>query len=523
MNLSRLLSSTARHHGEQVAVQWGEVSVGYKQLDARVNQLVAALGELGLQRGDRVGFLLWNRPELLEVLFACFRAGLCAVPLNARFNAEEVIYHLSDPQAVALVHGPEFAEVVSQALPRLESVRHVVSVSGEPAVTGAGVHAYEAMLARHPNAGDATVDVPPDEPCWLFYTSGTTGRPKGAILTHANLEFVALGWVADLMPLDTRDVTLHTAPLTHGAGFHALAAIAKGCRQVLPQRLSFDADATLALMEREGVTNTWMVPTQITRLVDAPTFADRDLSSLHSLVYGGAPFHVEDLRTAVRRLGPVLVQVYGQGETPMTATYLPQHEHDLAHPEAGRRLTSAGFARTAMEVAVVDDDDQPCGPGVAGEIVVRGPAVMSGYWQRPEATAETLRGGWLHTGDVGHLDDCGYLHVLDRMKDLIITGGANVYAREVEEVLIAHDDVDAVAVLGLPDREWGERLIAVVVPAGEPPDPQALIDFCGKSLASYKKPKQIDYVDDLPVSAYGKILKRELRDRYASGDSHDEQ
>ncbi|MGH3666413.1 MAG: long-chain-fatty-acid--CoA ligase [Egibacteraceae bacterium] len=520
MNLARLLSATARHHPDHVAVSWGSQERTYAELNGRVDRLVAAFGALGLQRGDRVGFLLWNRPELLEVAFACFRAGLCVVPLNARFNAEEVIYHLGDPRAAALVHGPEFADLVAEASDRLDSVRHVLHV-GEPAprVVGARLHEYEDALAAQPHADDRTIEVDADELCWLFYTSGTTGRPKGAMLTHGNLLFVAMGWVVDLMPLTPNDVTLHAAPLTHGAGFHALAAVAKGCRQVLAQEPSFDPDAILELMERERVTNTWMVPTQVHRLINAPSLPDRDLSALHSLLYGGAPMHVEDLTLAIERLGPVLVQIYGQGETPMTGTYLPQHEHVLGDPHAQRRLASAGYARTALDIGIVDEDDRPLPNGEMGEVVVRGPSVMTGYWERPEESAQALQGGWLHTGDIGRLDERGYLYLLDRKKDLIISGGANVYAREVEEVLLRHPGVDQAAVIGVPDREWGERVVAVVVVGrDQPSDSQAaraLIDHCGGSLASYKKPKQVDFVDELPVSAYGKVLKRELRARYA--------
>jgi long-chain acyl-CoA synthetase len=256
------------------------------------------------------------------------------------------------------------------------------------------------------------------------------------------------------------------------------------------------------------------VPTQVNRLVQSPSLGDRDLSRLHSVLYGGAPFHVEDLKVAVERLGPVLVQVYGQGETPMTATYLRQAEHVLGDPDTEARLASAGYSRTGMEVRLVDDDDRPVPTGELGEIVVRGPAVMSGYWERPEESAHTLRGGWLHTGDIGKFDERGYLYVLDRLKDLIITGGSNVYAREVEEVLIAHPDVAQVTVIGIPDRDWGERVVAVVVPVeGTEPDASALVDHCATHLASYKKPKQVHFVPSLPVSAYGKVLKRELREQ----------
>jgi acyl-CoA synthetase (AMP-forming)/AMP-acid ligase II len=519
MNHARMLTSTARHHPDHRAVQWGERSLTYGELDARVDALAAGLTKLGLEHGDRIGFITWNRPEILEVFYAAFKLGVCAVPLNARFTAEEITYHLEDSGAAALVHGPEFAEEVAKATDHLDGVRHILSLDGAtPGQAGAETLDYEELVNSNLGAPDATVDVDMDEPAWLFYTSGTTGRPKGAMLTHKNLSFLAMGWAADLMPLTPNDVTLHAAPLTHGAGFHALAAVMKGCTHIIPASTSFDAGTILELIESEGVTNTWMVPTQINRLVQSGLLGDHDLSALHSILYGGAPFHVEDLKTAVRHLGPVLVQVFAQGEVAMTATYLPQNEHVLDGGEAEARLASAGRPRSCVELRVVDEDGRDLPVGERGEILVRGPVVMRGYWNRPEETAEALRDGWLHTGDVGAFDDHGYLYVLDRMKDMVISGGNNVYAREVEEVLLRHPAVDAVAVIGLPDRDWGERVVAVVVAAaGSDVDEGALVDHCRANLAAYKKPREVYFVDELPVSAYGKVLKRELRASLTDG------
>lgn len=517
MNIARFLSSTATHYPDAVAVEYGPLKRSYKDINARVDALVAAFDAAGLTPGDRVGFFMWNRPELLEVMFAAYRAGMCTVPLNARFNAEELVYHCGDPEVALLVHGPEFGGIVTQAGPQLPSV-HTVLTIGEPAhVAHANVMDYEVTLSAHAGATDNTIDVDEDTPAWLFYTSGTTGRPKGATLTHKNLSFVTLSWIADLMALTPNDTTLHAAPLTHGAGFHAIAATAKGSRQIIPVSTAFDAEEILSLMESEKVTNTWLVPTQINRLVDAPSSSSRDLAALHTVVYGGAPFHVEDLKLAISTFGSKFVQVYAQGETPMTATYLPHAEHVLGDQQTEERLASAGYERTGMEVRIVDDAGVTCPPGELGEIVVRGPAVMLGYWNRPEATAEALKDGWLHTGDIGMTDTNGYVFVLDRMKDLIITGGANVYAREVEELLLTHDEIAAVAVIGLSDRDWGERVTAIVVR-----EPNAtltaedVIAYAGAHLASYKRPKQVEFVDELPLSAYGKVLKRELRAQFAT-------
>ncbi len=539
MNVGSLLSETAAHHGGHVALRYGNRETTYAETEARVNSLAAALLDLGASRGDRVAFLAWNRPEIIEAMFATFKLGLVLVPLNPRYTAEEVAYHLNDPRVTFVFHGPGFEGVVADAVAQAPSVRHVIGFADARADVAVAHHGHEQLIALRPRVGDMAVDVEPDDVCWLFYTSGTTGRPKGAMLTHANLLFVVVGWVADLTALTPDDVTLHVAPLTHGAGFHALAAVAKGSTQVIPEPPSVTTAETVRLLVDEGVTNTWMVPTQVVRLVAELGHTPTDLSRLTSIVYGGAPFHLDDLKHAVAVLGTRLVQLFGQGETPMTATYLRHGEHRLGDPVVEARLASAGHARTGMQVRVVDESGQPAPEGVAGEIVVRGPAVMKGYWDRPEATAEALRDGWLHTGDVGALRE-GYLYVLDRMKDLIISGGSNVYAREVEEVLLEHPDVSEVAVIGLPDRDWGERVVAVVVPrAGasgphgiptppldaSPPKPTSgdgvpapqltseLMARCREHLASYKRPKQYELVDELPRSPYGKVLKRQLRDR----------
>ncbi len=526
MNLSVLLTATARACPDRPALSWGSVCLSYAQLQATVDALSAGFRSLGLQQGDRLAFLMPNRPELLETMFAAFAAGLCVVPLNAQFKTEEVLHHLRDSGAAALVFSSGYDEVVQEAVDQLRGAPVLVRLAEDdtPADGARGTAAqrtadYDELVAGHAGSSPVPADVADGDLAWLFYTSGTTGRPKGAMLTVGNLLFAVVGWLADVVPLGVGDVTLHAAPLTHGAGFYALAATAKGAHQVLAGTGRFDPEHVLDLVESAGVTNTWLVPTQINRLVRSPGFQTERLSTLHTVVYGGAPFLLEDLKTAIRRIGPILVQIYGQGETPMTATWLSREDHDLARPDSDRLLRSAGRARTGVEVRVVDAHDRPVPPGTLGEVVVRGSSVMSGYWQRPEASQEVLRGGWLHTGDLGQLDASGYLQIIDRLKDVIITGGANVYAREVEDVLAMHPDVLATAVVGLPDREWGERVVAAVVPrAGSSPSVTDLLGHCSRHLADYKKPKQVHLMDALPVSSYGKILKTDLRAALARAD-----
>jgi long-chain acyl-CoA synthetase len=511
MNVGRLLVDAARRHPERPAVSWGDRRLDYRSLDRRTNALARALADLGVSRGDRVGVLMRNRPEMIETMFACFKGGLCLVPLNSRFTADEVAYHVEDSGAVAVLTDDEGADIVLAGTRPSRDRVHVVVAGDAPLAEGT---VSLEQLVEATDERPVTVPVDRDELAWLFYTSGTTGRPKGAMLTHANLAFATASWLADLTPMTEHDVTLHAAPLSHGAGFHALAAAARGAHQVIPQSPRFDPAGILELLVAQRVSNTWMVPTQIVMLLDHVGDRAPALPTLRQVVYGGAPFAPADLRRSLEVFGPVFVQLYAQGETPMTATVMPAADHAAAlagdRPE---RLASAGYARPGVDVRVFDDHDTEVAVGEVGEVCVQSPTVMRGYWQRPEESASTLRNGWLHTGDLGRFDEHGYLYLLDRAKDLIITGGSNVYAVEVEAVLVAHPSVQEAAVVGVTDRTWGEVVVAVIV--GDPDAQPEVTEHCRAALAGYKQPRRYEFVDELPRNAYGKVLKRELRDRFS--------
>ena len=349
---------------------------------------------------------------------------------------------------------------------------------------------------------------------------GSQGFRRG-VHTHRNLLAMVQIALLDLNPACPTDVLLHGAAITHGSGLSIFHHLARGAANALPATRSFDPPAIFAAIERYRVTTMFMAPTMIHMLTTSGVHHRYDLSSLHTVFYGGAPMYVEQQQEALRTFGPIFCQLYGQGEAPMLCTVLPKEEH-LAGDDLvkRRRLASAGRETTSMRVRVVNDDDRDVPPDTPGEIVARGDLVMKGYWNQPHATAETLRGGWLHTGDVGHLDADGYLYITDRKKDMIISGGSNIYPRELEEVICTHPAVHEVAVIGVPDPKWGENVKAVVVVRpGARVSESEIVEHCRRGLASYKKPASVDFVAELPKNAYGKILKRELREQYWTGQS----
>ncbi|HEY3604545.1 MAG TPA: AMP-binding protein [Sporichthyaceae bacterium] len=494
MNTGDLLTNAARSHPDHPAFIFQGASRTYRESDARAAGLARALVAAGVARGDRVALYLHNCPEYLEAIFAILKLGGVVVPLNATFTADEVAWHLADSGATVLIAD---AEVDA-------SVRVIGSVE------------LSDLMGRHDSAPFAAVHVEADDLAWIAYSSGTTGRPKGAMLTHGGLIHQCLTTLADVERMEQHHVGMHAAPLSHGSGHNALAFTMKACTQVIHQRWGFDASLFLQQVEQYRVAALFLVPTQIKLIVEHPDLPRRDLSSLQWLCYGGAPMYREDQKRALRALGPVLVQIFGQAESPMSGTVLTRDEHSIEDGDGRER--SVGRVRVGMELRILDGAQREVPPGEAGEICLRGPTLMAGYWQRPEATAATLVDGWLHTGDVGMLDEHGYLFILDRLKDMIISGGLNVYPHEIEDVLLTHPAVAEACVIGVPDEKWGEAVRAVVVPVpGAHIDAGELIAFSGRHLAGYKKPKAVDVVEALPRTSYGKIAKREVRAPYWAG------
>lgn len=490
LNLFGVLDQTAARYGDRGAVSVGTRQVHtWAELRDRALRLAASL-RADLPAGSRIAVASENRPEIVELMFAAWAAECVVVPINFKLHALEMADILEDAGAAIVFASPKIAASLAPA----------TGVTVE-VVDGA---AYRGRLAVGPLAPPRHTD--PAELAWLFYTSGTTGRSKGAMLSHRNLLAMTVSHLADFDDPDADCSLVHGAPMSHGSGLYIAPYVLRGARQVVPESAAFEPDEFLDLCERHPGASSFLAPTMVARLVATGRACP---ANLRTIVYGGGPMYVDSLKKAMAAFGPVFVQLYGQGEAPMTITGLRRADHVDADDAT---LGSVGYARSGVDVAVVDDDGSPVGVGEIGEIVCRGDVVMSGYWNNPDATAATLRGGWLRTGDMGSFDDRGYLTLRDRSKDVVISGGSNIYPREVEEVLITHPGVAEACVVGAPDEDWGEVVVAFIVGHVEPADLDAHLLA---RIARFKRPKRYEFVDELPKNSYGKILKRALREQLA--------
>ena len=498
MNVARLLARSAHAYPALPAIARGErVSCSYAELAARVSRLAAGLAQR-LPPAGRVALVMHNCSQYVELLFACWHAGLCAVPINAKLHPRELEFILQDSGARLCFATADLFDAVAPLQAGVDGLEETIDADGPR---------YAALCAGAPMAIAACAA---GDPAWLFYTSGTTGRPKGVTLTQKNVMAAILNYFSDVDAIAPGDAIIHAAPMSHGSGFYILPHVAHAGLNVIPESGGFDAPEIYALLQAHRGVTMFAAPTMVKRLVDFP--GEADTRNLKTIVYGGGPMYVADCKAALARFGCKLAQIYGQGESPMTITAMGKAIHAATdHPRYEERLASVGQAFTGLEVMVAGDDDQPLPAGAIGEILVRGDPVMAGYWNNPAASAETLRGGWLHTGDVGSLDEEGFLTLKDRSKDVIITGGSNVYPREVEEVLLRHAGVSEVSVVGQSDPEWGEKVVAFIVARGSQPEAAELDALCLDHIARFKRPKDYRFVEALPKNSTGKVLKTELR------------
>jgi long-chain acyl-CoA synthetase len=502
MNLAHLLSNAARSFPERPAVSVGDRCLyDYSAYGALSARLAGAFRDrLGLHPGDRVALAMTNNPEYMAILFAIWRAGLVAVPANAKLHARELSYIVEDCGARLCLATADVA--VSLAGPLPTSVRVIVL----------GEKDWLDLIAVEPGG---VTERQPEDLAWIFYTSGTTGKPKGAMLSHRNLMTMAVAYLADIDFLSGEDCFFHLAAQSHATGLFGLSHIAKATHQVLPLSGGFDPAEISDLLSLNRSATLFVPPTGLRRLL--PAFARANVDAIRTVLLGAAPVYAADLKAGYEVLGSRLWNGYGQGESPCTITAMPKALLGSAI-EAGDEplMVSVGVPRTGIEVSIFDGEDRPLPPGEVGEVVVRGDTVMAGYWRQREASAVALRSGWLHTGDLGAFDKRGFLTLLDRAKDLIISGGSNIYPREIEDVLLQDPHVAEAAVIGVPDPDWGESVMAVLVAV-----PEATLDLgrlerlCLDQIARFKRPKHWRVVDGLPKNSAGKVLKRELRLRFA--------
>ncbi len=494
MNLAFWVEKWGRAAPDRPAISLGGATYStYRQWAARSRALAGNLRDL-CRPEDRVAIAMTNRPEFLEALFATWHAGLVAVPMNAKLHSDEFGYIIGHAGASLILASPDRAGDVAP--------------HGRTIATGSAE--WRRLLQ-----GEGADPVPrrSDDLAWLFYTSGTTGRPKGAMLTHGIMMAQTLAYFAEIEPVGAGDCVLHAAPMSHGSGCYGLPFVAMGANTVVPESAGFDPQEIAALLALHGNVSFFAAPTMVSRLINHAGFAAADHRGLRTVIYGGAPMHFETLISAMDLLGPKFAQIYGQGEAPMTITGLSKALHaDRARPRWREIMGSVGLPRVNVEVRVGDAEDRDLPVGDIGDVLVRGEIVMKGYWRDPAASAETLRGGWLHTGDMGAFDEEGFLTLKDRSKDLIISGGSNIYPREVEEVLLRHPGVLEVSVIGRPHPDWGEEVVACVVARPQHSVSAAELDaLCLSAIARFKRPRGYVFLEALPKNNYGKVLKTELR------------
>ena len=504
-----LLHSARRWPGRPAVIEGDSVERSYATLAGRALALAGGLrSRLGVTPGDRVALVMRNSAAYVELMYACWAAGAAVVPVNVKLHPREVAFVLDDAGAAVCFVTDDVDTTATEAA-RTDGATTFVDVD---------TREYEALV-QDPDpvqAADVAADVAATDVAWLFYTSGTTGRPKGVMLTHRNLRAMTLSYLADVDAAIPGDHLLHAAPMSHGSGLYVLPNVVAGCTQLIPASRGFDVAEIDELLERIPAIKLFAAPTMVMRLVDG---LRGDATGLKSVVYGGGPMYVADCLRALDRLGPRLTQIYGQGEAPMTITVLPATEHAGARDEQLLgRLASVGRAQAGVELAVLDADDLPRGTGEVGEVAVRGEVVMSGYLNDPEATARALASGWLHTGDLGRIDGDGYLTLVDRSKELIVSGGSNIYPREIEEVLLRHPavrrggrDRGAGPGVGRSRRGGRRRLERGALRQSE------LDALCLDHLARFKRPRRYVLVDELPKSPAGKVLKRDLREQLQRG------
>lgn len=504
MNLGALATQAAARKPAHPALIWGEHQRNWSDFNARANAIALHLSNLGIERGDRVMIHSPNCPEMLEAMIGVLKAGAVMVPTNFRLAPDDIADMAHRTKIKMIIAHVDFPDHVQRVQEVAQTCINRIIIDGD------GEDGFDSVIACLLRTPFVDVDVNYDDPCWFFFTSGTTGKPKIATLTHGQMSFITVNHVADLMPgLGGDDVSIAVAPLSHGAGAHFFPNVARCVPTVLTTASGFDPVEIWGLIEKHRATNMFTVPTIVKRLTEHPCVDDYDHSSLKHVVYAGAPMYREDQKHALSKIGKVLVQYFGLGEVTGCITVLPADEHSL--DDEDMPVGSCGFARTGIDIAILSDTGERLEACETGNIAVGGIGVFAGYYENEEANQESFLDGWFITGDLGHLDERGYLYITGRKSDMYISGGSNIYPREVEEKLLEHPAIAEVAIVGVPDKEWGEAGVAIITQnEGQGLDIKILRSWMQDKITRYKQPRDIHIWDEMPKSAYGKIEKKRI-------------
>ncbi|OGP52138.1 MAG: hypothetical protein A2Y79_12645 [Deltaproteobacteria bacterium RBG_13_43_22] len=510
MNPGLLQTFALSRYPDRTAIIFQDQRLTFRELNARTNKLGHALLSIGLEKGQKVAILLNNCVELVESLFGIPMAGLAIVPLNARQNSQEHAYILNDSDTDALIVGADLFPIIDPILPSVPRLKQLIIVGN---TRNRGIK-YEDLVVNQPET-PPDIEIDEDDIDRIQYTSGTTGKPKGAVTTYRITYNRLINTLLNLdQPILPTDVNLNIGPLTHAAGLMMSSYSIRGATNVILDK--FDIDLVLQTIEKEKVTAVLLIPTMLNLILIHPKLISYDLSSIKRIWYGTAPMSPEKLKEAIKIFGKIFRQNYGLTESPQPVTYLGPEDHIIDGTEKEcRRLASAGKPALGVAVKIANEEGFEIKPGETGEILIQTNQLMKEYWKNPEATAEAFRGGWFHTGDMGTIDQDGFIYIMDRKHDMIISGGFNIYPREVEDAIMTHSQVAEAAVVGVPDEIWGESVKAfVVAKPGASVSEEEVIQICKKRLASYKKPRSVEFVPDLPKNAYGKILRKVLKEPY---------
>ncbi len=497
------------------AFVYGNERITFSQFNERVNSLIHALQSMGVKKGDVLGILSWNCLEYADVYGAAMKGGFITSPYSPRLQADELDYLINYSEANTLFVGPELVELVNSIKHRIPRVKRFISFEAP----FPEMEYHRELLERYPK-DEPDVHIEEDDLVFIFYTSGTTGIPRGALYSHRvaidDTRTCVIG-----LGLQPGDKHIQIMPLFHvGGAKNFWAYFYVGGSNVITTQRSFDPKATLKIIQDEKATDIHIVATHLAAFFTVADFDKYDLSSLKRMFYAASPMPLELLKRGMEKWGPIFCQAYGSTEDGPNVTLLSTKQHDVLNksPEEQKVLTSAGFPDIGVHVRIVDEKENDVEPGEVGEIIVQSHHNMLGFWRKPEETREVIINGWLHTGDMGRYDENGYIYIVDRKKDMIVSGGENIYPREVEEVLYRHPAIQEAAVIGIPDSYWVEKVHAVVtLKKGMSATEEELINFCKQHLARFKAPKSVEFVDALPKNPAGKILKRELREKYWAG------